>query len=405
MRTADVQLAGTLRPAPVPDTGHPGHHHPDPVRATLSSNGRGPIRADIARMAGAIQPPRGAQPPAGALSGGGQHSSGSGGTDGGDIGPPGFRSNSRGPELDLNVPRKGYAWWYIDALSDDGQHGLTLIAFIGSVFSPYYFKGRQRGLTNPHDYCSMNVCLYGQEKRWTMTERKASQLSQAPDRLQIGPSSLQWHEDETLTVEIDEVGTPFPRRVRGRVRLFPQAINERTFELDRQGGHHWRPIAPSARVEVEMDKPGVSWSGHAYFDRNWGDEPIEDAFVYWDWSRAALGHGDESAILYNIDRRHDEPLSLALHFAADGSVSRFAPPPNHHLDRTPIWRMARGSQSEGSETPRVVKTLEDTPFYSRSVIESHLLAQPVTAVHESLSLDRFRSGIVQWMLPYRMPRR
>ncbi len=32
----------------------------------------------------------------------------------------------------------GYAWWYVDALSDDGRHGLTLIAFIGSVFSPYY---------------------------------------------------------------------------------------------------------------------------------------------------------------------------------------------------------------------------------------------------------------------------
>ena len=32
----------------------------------------------------------------------------------------------------------GYAWWYVDALSDDGRHGLTIIAFIGSVFSPYY---------------------------------------------------------------------------------------------------------------------------------------------------------------------------------------------------------------------------------------------------------------------------
>jgi carotenoid 1,2-hydratase len=29
----------------------------------------------------------------------------------------------------------------------------------------------------------------------------------------------------------------------------------------------------------------------------------------------------------------------------------------------------------------------------------------VTAVHESLSLDRFRSRWVQYLLPYRMPRR
>ena len=29
------------------------------------------------------------------------------------------------------------AGWYVDAISDDGRHGLTIIAFIGSVFSPY----------------------------------------------------------------------------------------------------------------------------------------------------------------------------------------------------------------------------------------------------------------------------
>jgi carotenoid 1,2-hydratase len=27
------------------------------------------------------------------------------------------------------------------------------------------------------------------------------------------------------------------------------------------------------------------------------------------------------------------------------------------------------------------------------------------AVHESLDMNRFRSGVVQWMLPWRMPRR
>ncbi|PIY72746.1 MAG: carotenoid 1,2-hydratase, partial [Rhodobacterales bacterium CG_4_10_14_0_8_um_filter_70_9] len=33
----------------------------------------------------------------------------------------------------------------MDGLSDDGRHGITLIAFIGSVFSPYYYwAGRAR---------------------------------------------------------------------------------------------------------------------------------------------------------------------------------------------------------------------------------------------------------------------
>jgi len=31
-----------------------------------------------------------------------------------------------------------HVWWYVDAISDDGQHALSVIAFVGSVFSPYY---------------------------------------------------------------------------------------------------------------------------------------------------------------------------------------------------------------------------------------------------------------------------
>ena len=45
-----------------------------------------------------------------------------------------------------HVAPNGYAWWYIDAFSErPPQYGLTIIAFIGSVFSPYYkLSGRGR---------------------------------------------------------------------------------------------------------------------------------------------------------------------------------------------------------------------------------------------------------------------
>ena len=52
----------------------------------------------------------------------------------------------------------------------------------------------------------------------------------------------------------------------------------------------------------------------------------------------------------------------------------------------------------------VVKTWEDAPFYARSMLASRLYGEPVTAVQESLDLDRFASPVVQFMLPYRMPR-
>ena len=51
--------------------------------------------------------------------------------------------------FDQPVAPGGYAWWYVDALSDDGLHGITLIGFIGSVFSPYYAWARRRGGGDP----------------------------------------------------------------------------------------------------------------------------------------------------------------------------------------------------------------------------------------------------------------
>ena len=36
----------------------------------------------------------------------------------------------------MTPPHGGYVWWYVDALSDNGDNGITLIAFLGSVFSP-----------------------------------------------------------------------------------------------------------------------------------------------------------------------------------------------------------------------------------------------------------------------------
>ena len=63
-----------------------------------------------------------------------------------------------GPCFDQAVDPGGYAWWYIDAVSDDRRHGLTVIAFVGSVFSPYYaWTGRR----DPLNHCAVNVALYG----------------------------------------------------------------------------------------------------------------------------------------------------------------------------------------------------------------------------------------------------
>src|SRR5664279_1621998 len=66
----------------------------------------------------------------------------------------------RGPRFDCPVPGGGYVWWYVDAVSDDGAHALTFIAFIGSVFSPYYAWARRHGNAEPLNHSAFNIALY-----------------------------------------------------------------------------------------------------------------------------------------------------------------------------------------------------------------------------------------------------
>lgn len=305
----------------------------------------------------------------------------------------------RGWEFDQAVPERGYAWWYVDALSDDGTQGITLIAFIGTVFSPWYALARRGGGGDPENHCCLNVALYGKPRRWAMTDRRRGALSRGPDFLQIGPSRLDW-DGETLTIHINEVTAPIPSRLTGVVRLRPKALGDRAFTLDTHGRHRWHPIAARSRIEVELTSPALRWSGPAYFDTNSGAAPLEEDFREWDWCRAPMP--DATAILYNAQRRDGSRQSLALKATDDGAVTDMPVPPLATMPRT-LWGIRRPTRSEDGQA-RVVRTLEDTPFYSRSEIRTHLLGQETTAVHESLELDRFVNPAMYAMLPWKVPR-
>lgn len=302
----------------------------------------------------------------------------------------------------MTVKPGGYVWWYLDALSDDGAFGLTIIAFIGSVFSPYYAWARRHGPVDPANHCALNVALYGPRgKRWSMTERGAAALRRGAGWLAIGPSILVW--DHTgLTVSIDEVAVPLPRRIRGTVRLVPSTVETRVQALDDSGLHRWQPIAPCADVEVVLRSPSLSWRGRAYLDTNAGDRALEKDFRHWTWSRAAVPGG--TTVLYDVTGRATAASRrLAMHYDAAGGVVDLAPLAPAALPST-RWGIDRRIGAMPGHLPEVMATLEDTPFYARSVVATRLAGASVTAVHESLSLDRFRAPWVQAMLPFRMPR-
>jgi carotenoid 1,2-hydratase len=276
---------------------------------------------------------------------------------------------------------------------------------VGSVFSPYYRRAWRAGRAVAEDHCAINVALYSPgASRWAMTERGQRSVRRSASRFEVGPSALQWSAGDGLSIELRERANPLPRAVCGTVRVVPEALCRFATALDGAGRHRWGPIAPCARVEVDLQSPALRWAGHAYLDSNEGDEPISEPFTAWDWLRAPLADGS-TVVAYDVRERSGGERLIGQRFGRDGSASPVELPPRVALPASG-WRIRRHLRHDAAGgPPQLVRSLEDTPFYSRSLVAARLAGQAVSAVHETLDTRRFAAPWVQALLPFRMPRR
>ena len=312
---------------------------------------------------------------------------------------------ARFPAFDDPVPSDGYAWWYIDAISDDGAQALTLIAFIGSVFSPYYAWARRCGSAAATDHCAVNLALYHPPSRWCMTERGQRSLRASADVLAIGPSRLH-RRGGKLIVDIDEITVPWPRRLRGRLSIsLPDAAVDPVW-IDMAQNHAWQPIAPQTRIKVEMQSPALTWHGNAYVDSNRGRVPLEQTFRRWQWSRC---HLDACRTLIQYDLTEHDGIQRDSTFIMDDTTLLEAAPgmpaQRQRLASTRWFRIPRQTRVDPGAPVNTLQTLEDTPFYARSRFRTTVLGHECECVHESLDLNRFDHPLTRCLLPFRMPRR
>ena len=298
------------------------------------------------------------------------------------------------------VGQDGYAWWYVDALSADGRHGLTIIAFIGSVFSPFYALARARGRGDPEHHVCMNVALDGRPRRWAMTERGRGALRRDAGEIAIGASSMRWI-DERLEITIDEPTVPLPGRIRGHVTVTPRVRATRCFALDGAGRHLWQPIAPLCDVTADFAAPALSWVGTGYFDTNRGETPLEAAFRSWTWTRFETE--TSARIVYDVTERSGAVRPLSLSIDAAG-IRLTTPPAMQRLPRT-SWGIERSVPCDAGARATQTRMMENAPFYARTGVASTLDGNPLFGVNENLSLGRAAHPIVRLMLPFKMFRR
>ncbi len=234
-----------------------------------------------------------------------------------------------------------------------------------------------------------------------MTDRGQRALRQSETTFVVGPSHLQWS-GKTLLVDVDEwAAPPIPGRVQGQIRLYPDALSSDELPLTPDGCHIWRPFAPSARIEVDLNR-GVKWAGHGYFDANFGTRALEQDFSYWTWARFPTDDG--AVAFYDADRLDGSTLSAAVHFDRNGTVTPIALPDRRPMARS-LWMVRRDTRGDANSRPTQTKAMLDAPFYCRSVVRTQLGGRWHDGVHEALDLRRFRQPWLKPMIAMRVPRR
>jgi carotenoid 1,2-hydratase len=395
-------------------------------RARLPGNGWRPLRTETTRSSLLALPPRSTHEIERPLSRGWLRTPRSGRTDGDALWATRRKQHSTGPGLGIGlgfdhpIAPGGYQWHYVDGVSDDAQWSIVIIALQGSPFSPAYASDRA---ASPLQFCAMNVALYGPHGQalFSLTEHAITASDRDSSTLAIGHSSMRWdRRGSALHINVDErsariVGKSVP--IRGSITLTPESHPGSPRVLDDWGQHrhHWWPIAPLASIEVALSEPSVNFRGHGYHDANWGDASLESAFERWSWSRARLDDGHAAIFYDTMSRGGGIERRVSLLIDRHGQSEPLDDITKQHRLPMTRWGLTRSVWSDSdsdsdfvlnddAEKVRVVRALEDTPFYARALVRTSIRKRPVVAMHEAMSCARLSRAWVRFLINFRMRR-
>jgi len=321
----------------------------------------------------------------------------------------------------------GYAWWYFDAVSDDGARALTAIFFIGSVFSPDYAARVRRGETaRAEEHLGVNLALYerGKKRAWVMSEHGAAALGGVGEGgPRIADSAIEPTAGGGLRLTIREHTAPFlvtlagvGARVEGTIDVEPLSPPIDPVELHADGDvrHLWHVLMRAARVRVRFTRPDFAFDGIGYHDVNAGDGRLERAFASWSWARFhdpakkeprttivyATHERSGAARAWVVDARDAEPTAARTATLLPEGERRRAP----WGLMVPRWFAVDDAGRTLRCTP--TRILEAAPFYTRYAarLGGDGGVSQSTGVGEFLDLDRFQDRGVQFLLRFKMRR-
>jgi carotenoid 1,2-hydratase len=283
----------------------------------------------------------------------------------------------------------------VDAVDPAGERALTLILMLGSPFSPSYRRATHASKRpDPLEHAALNVVIH---------ERRRSCFALIEDRahhrdrhsVELTSSRVMWSGGR-VTWEIRERTAWTRSPIRGLVEVTPRVSSTAAIPLDSRGTHLWRPLAPLARVRATFTSPGFDFDGHGYLDSNRGDRPLEQGLAPWSWM-----HSVSSG---SIDVRYDVVGRPPVTLGTAGHPVPADPSDTVHRLPTSRWGLPRCVRLPVGADVAIVRTLEDAPFYVRSLVRIERGRRSVLAVHETMDPVRLAHPLSQWMIPWRSHR-
>lgn len=244
-------------------------------------------------------------------------------------------STSRETDLALLRAPGGFAWWYADLVTPDGD-GLVLIWSYGLPFLPGYADASRRGAPQlPAERPSVNLVAYsgGVPTVYLLQEYPgdAAPRPDPPGVQRIGGCRFARSVAEgrcTLDAEIDCPVPGTDARLTGHVRVrgvarAPDAAGSRSAGST----HLWTPMTGPAEGDAVLRVGGrevARVSGRAYHDRNGGSVPLHALGIgRWMWGRFPL-EGREAVYYLLWPRGGGAPECLGVVVGGDGGTERVA---------------------------------------------------------------------------------
>ncbi|HEX7239762.1 MAG TPA: hypothetical protein VF263_05825 [Longimicrobiaceae bacterium] len=279
----------------------------------------------------------------------------------------------------------GFAWWYADVVTPQGD-GVVLIWAFGLPFLPGYADAARRGSPQlPADRPSVNVVAYerGVPTVYLLQEYGAGDADppDAAGTQRIGRCRFTRRvEGGTLRLEA-ELDCPLPgsrERLTGTVRVEGAARAADPGAVD-LAPHLWTPLSGPAAGSATLRHGGREVArvrGRAYHDRNAGSVPLHElGIAWWAWGRFPL-RGREVVYYLLWPESGGDPECIGLVVGEDGATERVDLRVEPGVERRspaglPYPERLRLHTVDGGRwlDVRHLRVVDDGPFYLRFLSE------------------------------------